>query len=106
MARRILLSSLPKPGRLACLPRSLDLSEVPLSGIRDGWDDLPGHSQTATHVVSCGVACDQSKDWRQRGEPAASARAGKLCHRLDLVAQVATSDGSPWSRSLARPRGS
>jgi transposase-like protein len=43
---------------------------------------------------------------QKTGASAVSAGAGKLRHRVDLVAQVATGDGASWSRSLAGPSGS
>lgn len=83
---------------MAYEPRADNLCRVRISGIRYNQNHLPGHAQAACVVVSRDLAGDQPEDRCQcPGGPTGSG-VGQLQDSVDMVAQIASGDGSAGTR--------
>lgn len=88
------MPAVPSPGRVVGIAGKDDLWCVSASVFGHGGNDLPGHPQTAAHVVSGYLVRHQSEERRQRHECTEDLGPGKLYHRLDVVTEASSRNGA------------
>src|SRR5260370_17564384 len=99
MAGGFSLPALRRRSRLAGAVGADALPTVWSPDVGDGGHHLPGHTQTAGGLVSGHVLGGESEERSQCLGAAEGAGAGQLQDRVDVAAQVPTSDGTAraWS---------